>query len=84
MLYRIFTYDLWGNARDGWDVNDVYPGPVVRIADARIDAKVARALRAAGVIGRHVRTASLDMDGDETVYVMRRGRPVCELRPVEG
>jgi hypothetical protein len=22
--YRVYTYDVWGNARDGFDVNDVY------------------------------------------------------------
>jgi hypothetical protein len=22
--YDVFTYDVWGNARDGWDVNDRY------------------------------------------------------------
>jgi len=81
--YQICTYDVWGNARDGWDVNDVRPGPVAAIDDARSDAQVIRALRAAGIIGRR-QTRSFAVDGDETVYVSeyRTGRPVCELRPI--
>jgi hypothetical protein len=92
--YQICTYDVWGNARDGWDVNDVRPGPVVAIDDARSDAQVIRALRAAGIIGRQ-HTRSFTVDGDETVYVSfdygytgryrgesLAGMPVCELRPI--
>jgi hypothetical protein len=29
--YRVFTYDVWGNARDGFDVNYVYPQGTVEI-----------------------------------------------------
>ena len=24
-LYDVFTYDVWGNEEDGYEVNDVYP-----------------------------------------------------------
>src|SRR5678815_2845918 len=29
--FRIFTYDVWGNARDGFDVNDRYSHGLVEI-----------------------------------------------------
>lgn len=33
--YALWTYDVWGNARDGWDVNDRYSHGTVTIACKR-------------------------------------------------
>lgn len=29
--WKLRTYDVWGNAKDGYEVNDVYPAGTVRM-----------------------------------------------------
>jgi hypothetical protein len=38
--YRLWTYDVWGNARDGFDVNDRYSHGAVEIRVRRTDYNV--------------------------------------------
>jgi hypothetical protein len=30
-MWRLYTYDVWGNAQDGYEVNDVYPKQTLEI-----------------------------------------------------
>ena len=75
--YRVYTYDLWGNSRDGFEVNDVYrTGTIVDIADDTSDRAINRRIGAHGV--------TWDGEHGYTLYgtAKSNGRPVCELRPV--
>ena len=70
------TYDVWGNRRDGYEVNDSFNHglidcPLKEPSDSWL----------AGLMG--LRNNQVDIDGDEeTVYVNRRsdGKPLCELQ----
>lgn len=85
--WEIRTYDVWGNARDGYEVNDIYYYPYdVEIQCDPTDKQIIQALKEAGVIGKYDRYATYEIHwGDENhAYVnrVRDGFPVCELFPV--
>jgi hypothetical protein len=87
--YTLWTYDVWGNARDGFQVNDRFKSGRVSI---RCAAKVYNAgkpgeflayeptdlqlSRAAGVKG-----CEWDGESDGVLYATQKsnGKPVCEL-----
>ena len=85
------TYDVWGNAKDGYEVNDVYRRrePVTLVLDVQtynqgmageFDSAMPtdRQLRRVFGLGR----IQLDTDGDDlTIYVrrMRDDYPIGEL-----
>ena len=87
--FRVWTYDVWGNARDGFDVNDRYYLGRVSIRCKRETFNVGtpnefstweptdrQLSRAAGFTG-----VKWDGTGDGyyTAEVSRNGRPVGEL-----
>jgi len=78
MRYKLYTYDVWGNARDGFQVNDVYPQPTtIEVSEYTSDRAINRRLGFNG----------LEWDG-EPGYVLyatikRNGCPACELRAIE-
>lgn len=45
--YDVLSFDVWGNARDGYDTNDVYRVGRVRLPDDASRRQVIAALRAA-------------------------------------
>lgn len=83
------TYYVWGNAKDGYEVNnrasqwDVELTLQVRTANAGTPHEFKHAYPSASQIGRVFGTrAALDLDGDDRiVYVNRRrdGYPIGEL-----
>jgi hypothetical protein len=82
MEYEVISYDVWGNARDGFDVNDSRrTGVVVTIEDTDTDATINRKLGRAGITGAQ----GVRWDGDEYALYgeyKRNGRPAAELRAV--
>lgn len=87
--FRLWTYDVWGNARDGFDVNDRYSHGHVEILCKRQVFNVGtpqefetfeptdrQLSRAAGFLG-----VTWDGNGDGAYYAeaSRNGRPVGEL-----
>lgn len=91
--WTITTYDVWGNAKDGYDVNDVYrQGSITLMLDVQtfnqgtpnqFDSAYPtdRQLRRIFGLGR----IQLDTNGDDlTVYVNRArdGYPIGEIHCV--
>lgn len=92
-VWQVYTYDVWGNRRDGYDVNDVYRQGTVEInlrpnrhntgtphefvSYSPTDRQLFRALGLQGLRG------GIDTDGDDVnIYVNRSrdGYPLAELR----
>lgn len=76
--YQLYTYDLWGNSKDGFEVNDVYrQSTIIDVEESTSDRAINRRLSAHGVI----------WDGEHgyTLYgvAKRDGRPIAELRVVK-
>jgi len=83
-IYEVFTYDLWGNPKDGFQVNDVYSTGIrdlVICEDAK-DKDVIRYLKKAGVLNPKDHFKSFDIFGepDYALYIEKNGIPVCELQ----
>ena len=85
MRYEIIDYDVWGNEKDGFEVNQAfYTGHYVDIPENASDAEVVRILKDEGVLKKTVRTSSVGIEGEEgyTLYFthLPTARPEFELR----
>lgn len=83
MEYEVISYDVWGNARDGFEVNDVRrTGVIVSIEDTDTDATINRKLARAGITG--AQRVAWDGEPGMALYgeYKRNGRPAAELRAV--
>jgi hypothetical protein len=92
-VWEVWTYDVWGNARDGWDVNDrrcqdrAYP---IKCKVKTFNVGTDREFNSATPTSRQIREAlgltgwrgGITTDGDDlTIYVesSRNGYPIGEL-----
>lgn len=87
-LYQLINLDVWGNARDGFEVNDRYAtSTYVSIPEDSSDAEIVKILKDEGIIKKGIRTASVEIDGDfeYSLYINEKktGRPGFELMRVE-
>lgn len=80
-MYTVFTYDLWGNDKDGWEVNEKYKGESYLIDILWSDKQLIKKFKEYGLIKKNIRYSSITIDdGDEDViYVEYKGKPAFEL-----
>ena len=77
--YELITYDLWGNWRDGWQVNDAFrTGIIIELINPDIASNrlINRKLQAQGVL----------WEGDPEFAlcgVNKSGKPIAQLRRIE-
>lgn len=83
--WEILTLDVWGNARDGYDVNNVFSsGQFIELPADFSDADVLKALKAGGFAKPGIRASSVEIDGDDGfLSVDYMGRPEIQLRRVD-
>jgi hypothetical protein len=72
-VYDLFDYDVLGNKKDGFEVNDIYhveSGIVLAESVVLDDKKLIRALKKLGIVKKGVHAKSLYIDGepDATLY----------------
>ncbi len=80
--YKLYTYDLWGNDEDGYDINDYYThSDTFVITDDMTDKEVIALLDF-----NQPETIEIDSNysDSETFYFVDNvtGKPICELRPI--
>lgn len=90
--WALRTYDVWGNARDGYDVNDSWPAGEVelRIPITRHNADTPSEFRSASPTDRQIKrvfgvTCRIDTEGDDMVVYVNRMRdryPIGEMHCV--
>jgi hypothetical protein len=81
--WSVYSYDVWGNADDGWEVNDSFYVGEVTLADDASDADIITALKDAGILSKKAKVSNVDIDGDDdyiTLNDKRDGMPLLELR----
>ncbi len=79
MRYEVIGYEVWGNTRDGYEVNQAYrTGIIIEVDEKTSDYAINRRLGLRGV--------TWEGEPEYGLYgtVKRNGRPACELRPVGG
>ena len=80
--WRFHLYDIWGNARDGWDNNQTYPASQsVIVKDDATDKQIIRKV--------HSKPRGIKVDNNhsdtDTIYLNRsNGSPYGELRLQNG
>lgn len=86
--FKLWTYDVWGNARDGFEVNDRYSHGYVTIKCKREDFNVGTPYEFSTYnptdrqLSRAAGFSRVEWDGDgESFYAEARsnGRPIGEL-----
>lgn len=87
MKYELIEYDVWGNRRDGFEINEKYrTGVYVNIPDEAGNVQIIRILKNAGIIKKSVRHSSVEIEGEEgyNLYFTHgpTGQPVFELEAV--
>lgn len=76
-VFEIISYDVWGNAREGFWVNQAFcTGQTVEVSEGDSDAAINRRLGSRGI--------TWEGEIDYTLYgtLKRNGRPALELRRV--
>jgi len=84
--YELFTYDLWGNEEDGFEVNDVYRYDKFVIEENTSDVTLIEALRdVLPGIFHNIPWYDIMIEGEDDgcLYFSHNGVPLCELRYVE-
>jgi hypothetical protein len=84
MKFRLYTYDVWGNEEEGYDVNDVFQtGEIYNLHSDMTDGEIIEALQTQGGIQEGIDTTLIDIGGDFDLGLTfdYNGRPEFELRP---
>lgn len=91
--YKIISLDVWGNAKDGWEVNDKFnTGIVVELDDECTTNDIKRALYERNYASKKIFPMKIDFTLDDAspvrIYVSLEaqrfsGKPFCELWEIE-
>ena len=74
--YESFDYDVWGNGKNGYEVNDVVPTGITICTDAS-KASICKKL---GLDDPY----KMDVDyNEDVIYIYYDGKPYCELRKMD-
>jgi hypothetical protein len=96
VVYEVISLDVWGNARDGFEVNDMHRAGTVEVPYTAqygtgawpTDAAIVKGLKGAGFLKPRIHTKSIVIDGEADGMLFleeaRNGRPIYHLRYVSG
>ena len=80
--YRVWSLDVWGNARQGFEVNDRSERGTITVPAGASDARILRALKDADLLGKHRKFIAFRIDGDERTLSVDHARtlePIYQL-----
>lgn len=84
--YRLINYfDVCGNSKDGWDVNDQCHECDVEFLDIPSDKEVVQKLKEIGFFKKHVRMNMISFAPYVEIFLIeqrRDNKPVCALEPI--
>lgn len=76
--YTLYLYDVWGNAKDGFDVNDIYRTDTrIEVDDTTSNQAINRRLNAHGIIWSGIEYCE---EYDAIFGTDKTGKPIGELR----
>ena len=86
--FTVYTYEVWGNPKDGFEVNNRFKmSETIEISKNSTPKSIIRKLKQANIIKQNSHFDSFDIDGefDYTLYVTQINAavggyyPICEL-----
>lgn len=78
-------FDVWGNAKDGFEVNNMCSEGEWDIEEPRTNKDVLQFLKRIGFLKNHVRMNMInfiDAYCDHWEIEDKKGRPICSVRPI--
>lgn len=82
-----YHFDVWGNPRDGFDVNDSRSIGTIKFSDYPTDRQILQALKEMREVAKHVRLNMIDVRDNVggSIDIDRRatGRPLFTLYEIE-
>ena len=89
--YKFYTYDIWGNKYDGFEVNDVFSQDlIVEMQEDWSEIQVFCALKAHGLFYQlHFKSFEIDWSDENVIYItdIRQSaggyKPLCEFRLIQ-
>jgi len=77
--YRLYSYDVWGNSEDGWEVNDVYKTSWhfprgLDYTDEELTKMVEE------IVGIEIEIDNRISCENNIYFNNEEGKPICELR----
>jgi hypothetical protein len=91
MKFEIINYDVWGNPKDGFEVNNSFStGIVIDINEDDSDKTILKKLKEVGYLKKTAKFNCFEIDGDfdyslyiNHVTIKDGDYPLCELRRLE-
>lgn len=80
--WRVWLLDVWGNAKDGYEVNDRRSWGYIHLPDDPSDKVILAELRKVGLLNRGGTTRSISIDGDDEYMLLdakKDGFPMFQL-----
>lgn len=80
--WNVFTYDVWGNDEDGFEVNDRYDWGSVKLPEDAPGKVVIQTIKDFGIFAQDALAEEFKIDGDGSIMVIEDARndcPLCEL-----
>jgi hypothetical protein len=82
--YKVFDYDVWGNEKDGYTVNDTRSTIFTLEIDFEKtdEIEIIKELKAIGFLKKTSKNSKyfVDMTDENDITIDYSGYPVCELR----
>jgi len=80
--FELIDYDVWGNQKDGYNVNQAFHTHQYYNIDTELDDKLlVKQLKSQKLIKKGIHFKSIEIDGDDMViYFSYKGKPEFELR----
>lgn len=76
--YRLYTYDVWGNQNDGWEVNQIFKSVWWIPSDIKDDEEITKHVE--DIMGVEIEIDQNCSDDNVIYFSTEQGEPVCELR----
>jgi len=91
MTYEIINLDVWGNKKDGYEVNQAFStGRFIELNEDYTNKELRKNLFTSGYFGRGILNAKLEIiDSDSDIYINHVSNrvgwlPLIELRKIKG
>lgn len=84
--YRVINYfDVWGNEKDGWEVNNLCEEGTIELVDYTSVTETIKKLKELGFLASHCRANMFDVwnDYDMIEYSRKNGKPLFRLERVQ-
>jgi hypothetical protein len=81
-IWKLYSLDVWGNAKEGYEVNDRYHLDNLELSDNATEKELVKILKSMDYLKKTVKMKQLKIDWDEdytTIDSAKTGKPLFQL-----